>query len=70
MVCVGPAKNEALWIFSDPIPGYRIERVWLDSESVPMAENTGAILPGCEHTTDQETWRSAAARSTSQGRGG
>jgi len=53
---VGPTKNEALGLFSHPIPGYRIESVWLDSELVPTPENTGLILPGREHFSAPLPW--------------
>ncbi len=67
---VGPTKNEALGPFSHPIPGYRIESVWLDSELVRTPENTGLILPGRERHTGCGPARRAGSRSKSQERGG
>jgi len=70
MVRFGPARNEALRPVSDSILGGRIGRVRLDGVSVLTTESTRPGLPGREHFTAQESPRSAAARSTSQGRGG
>ena len=44
----GPTKNEALSLFSYPIPGYQLQAAWVDDDPVPVPENVGIIPSGGE----------------------